>query len=107
MKWQPLNDKVKIILAAPIVIPAAVILFPAIIIGVWIPDKIQAWKRKRFGPYFDKSQTWFAWHPVKLDWSPGDDWSEQWAWLENVERKLGDWANNAISYCPQEQSHDR
>lgn len=72
------------ILVAPLALPAAIIVAPAILFAVgfhWLLTKL-------FPTLSREWHRWFAWRPVPLDhWSEHVGQQGKWAWLETVERR--------------------
>lgn len=81
----------------------AVVTFPAwgpfmgLLVGlIWLDHTAFKLKRHFLGPYVDRWQTWFAWHPVAFDGGFGPT-----VWLEMVRRKsIGSSYNWGIVYEP-------
>lgn len=79
----------------------AVLTFPAwgpfigmLMALIWLDHYAFKLKRRLLGPYVDRWQTWFAWHPVSLDGGFGPT-----VWLEAVQRKgIGSSYNYGIVY---------
>lgn len=82
MKWRAPSERTQFWLAAPIVVPVALlcaIWLSPIALVFWIDGKWRARQRAKGW------HVWFAWRPVKTGpwWQRGG-----WVWLEMIERTL-------------------
>lgn len=84
MKWRAPSERAQMIMIAPIAIPAALILAPAVLTGVGIHWLLM----KLFPAPSLEWHSWFAWRPVPLGhWADHVGNRGGWAWLETVERR--------------------
>lgn len=84
MKWSTPSTRVQNILIAPIGIPIAIVLFPAILVAWTTETLIQKYRGWRQSKGWHR---WFAWHPVYCgDFWCLDETPQKWVWLETVYR---------------------
>lgn len=83
MKWRAPSERTQLWLAAPIVVPVALLCavwFAPLALVMWLDHRRLARVRAKGW------HLWFAYRPVKVGpwWNRGG-----WVWLEMIERKIG------------------
>lgn len=88
MRINPLSERAENFLIAPIAIPLAIVIVPAVLVALAINWPYSRWRhwlwtrREARGAH-----PWFAWRPVKLDGFYYDR-KDAFVWLEQVDRRV-------------------